>query len=311
VAHTSAILAASLSWNDAAIAALHPRRQRVYVQQESMAWQQLSQNGADAESFAMPSPWRRTFELNGTSIAVPKRGKRLPPSNRLLEIHGLAGAIGEQLGLAWTAEQDVQRFVATREGRTPEHQRLMQRALAELGGHFVLGGAHSLANFTLRVLLLNKPAAAHLCASYPKANGFAPGTDVRTVWPTLNGFMVKQLVAAAAQSDNRFMVAAVSALTRLYQGTPFTALDQRRGLDYHRRRPQSLEHASPRKNIVEHDTTVTTVTMPGPALEMEADADAVHEIVVDALVALRLAMREIRCILARAIRREGITYVFR
>jgi len=46
-------------------------------------------------------------------------------------------------------------------------------------------------------------------------------------------------------------------------------------------------------------------------LEMEADADAVHEIVVDALVALRLAMREIRCILARAIRREGITYVFR
>ncbi len=93
--------------------------------------------------------------------------------------------------------------------------------------------------------------------------------------------------------------------------SPFTALDQRRGLDYHRRRPQSLEHASPRKNIVEHDTTVTTVTMPGPALEMEADADAVHEIVVDALVALRLAMREIRCILARAIRREGITYVFR
>ena len=47
-------------------------------------------------------------------LKVPRRGRRLlPRRNRLLEIHGLAGAISEQLGLAWTAAQDVHLFRET------------------------------------------------------------------------------------------------------------------------------------------------------------------------------------------------------
>jgi len=309
MSHTSAILAASLSWDDAATAALLPSKRRVIVQNESMAWQNLSQLGADAEGYTMPSPWRRTYRQNGKTIEVPRRGKRIPPPNRLLEIHGLAGAIGEQLGLAWTAEQDVQRFVATRGERGPGHQRLIQRALAELAGHFVLGAAHSLANLTLRLLLLNTQASVQLCKAY-KVPEFPPGADDRTVWPTLNDRMIKAMTRAATSSANRFMVAAATAVNDLHGGTAFAALSQRRGLDYHRRRPQSIEHVSPRKDVMTHGPAVSTFTMPAPALEPEADPDAVHQVVIDALEPLRSTMHTIRLLLPKAIRAEGITYVF-
>lgn len=275
-----------------------------------MAWQQLSQNGASAEGYAMPSPIRRSFSLNGKSVDIPKRGKRLPAPNRLLEIHGLAGAIGEQLGLAWTAEQDVQRLVMSRLNRTPEHQRLVQRALAELAAHYALGGAHSLANFTLRVMLLNEQAALALFSRYPKANQFRPGSDERNAWLTFNKSMMTNLCAAAEISSNRFITRSVNALGTLSQSTPFLALEKRRGLDYHRRRPQSVEHVSPRTDVVTNEAGTTTLTMPSAVLEPEANADTVHEIVVAALEELRITMREIRSQLPKAIRYEGITYVF-
>lgn len=303
------MLAASLSWDESATTALVPSRQRTYVQTESMAWQNLSQKGAAAEEYTLPSPWRRTYQQNGKRIEVPKRGKRIPPPNRLLELHGLAGAIGEQLGLAWTAEQDVQRFVATRARREAEHQRLIQRALAELAGHFVLGAAHSLANLTLRLLLLDKQANAQLCKAY-RVPDFPPGADDRRVWPTLNDRLVTVLHQAATRSGNRFMTDAVTAISDLYASEAFIALDQRRGLDYHRRRPQSLEHVSPRWDVTQHGPAVSTFTMPAPALEPEADPDAVHQVVVNALEALRSTMRAIRILLPKAIRAEGIVYVF-
>src|SRR4051794_19802427 len=106
--HTSAILAASLSWDAAVALGVQPVDRRLSIQDESMAWQNLSQYGADAERMAMPTIFPETFTLNGRAIQVPTERGRIPDPSRLLEIHGLAGAIGEQLGLAWTAEQDVQ-----------------------------------------------------------------------------------------------------------------------------------------------------------------------------------------------------------
>jgi hypothetical protein len=52
----------------------------------------------------------------------------------MLEIHGLMGAIGEQLGMAWTAEQDAQRLVLTSYGRHELTNRLMLRAQSESSG---------------------------------------------------------------------------------------------------------------------------------------------------------------------------------
>jgi hypothetical protein len=310
VAHVSVILAASLCWNDATTSGLWPKYKRIHTQNESAHWQQLSQHGADAESHAMPSVIRRTHRLDNRLIEVAKRARRLPPPNRLLEIHGLAGAIGEQLGLAWTAEQDVQRFVETRSSRTAEHQRLIQRALAELAGHFVLGASHSLANLSLRLLLLNQNAAAALSRAYRKANGFPPGSDDRFAWLTFSGPLVDNLIAAAEQSGNRFMVRGVAAIADLHASPAFTALDTRRGLDYHRRRPQSVPHVSPRRQVLEHLDGFSRLTMPAPDLEPDADPEAVHRAVVDGMEELRRAMRNLRVLLPKIIRAEGVTYIF-
>jgi hypothetical protein len=112
----------------------------------------------------MPTTLNRRHIVNASHPRA-KRPRRIAPPNRLLELHGLAGAIGEQLGLGWTAEQDVQRFIATSAGRLTEHQRLVQRALAETAAYFLLGASHSLANMVLRIVILNPPRAqAAQCA---------------------------------------------------------------------------------------------------------------------------------------------------
>lgn len=311
-AHTSAILAMTLNWDHQGATAVRPLKVRKYIGREALAWQQLSQHGADAEGYAFPSPWRRQHVVNGKARQVPRRGRRLPEGNRLLELHGLAGGIGEQLGLAWTAEQDVQRLIVTqgRTSRDTEHQRLIQRAVTELAGHFALGASHSLANLVLRLLLLNPNALASLARLYPRAGGFPPGSDTIHAWLTFSPGLITNLTTAAEGAGNPFMADAVVRLAEYHSGVDFQTLSQRRGLDYHRRRPQSVLHVSPRTPLVEHFAEYSQFTMPGPELEPEADADALHQMVVNALEALRVAMRDTRLLMPRAIRREGITYIF-
>jgi hypothetical protein len=230
-------------------------------------------------------------------------------ANRLVEIHGLMGAIGEQLVLAYAAEQDVQRLVATARGRNADLQRLLQRASAENSAHFILGAAHSLANLVLRTLMLNTNSATWLKNEYREANGFRPGSDDRNAWLTLNKNTVKELRKAAKTSSNRFLVDAVEAVGGLYASKAFQALEVRRGMDYHRRRPQSVPHASPRNGSVSRASDGTgTISLAEARLEPESDADAVHALVAETLLALKEAMAKIRVLLPKAIRAEGIFY---
>ena len=239
--YTTSILAGSFCWDAHAVESTQPADFRKGVAREAMAWQQLSYEGANAEMYAQPSLLRRQITIGGiTHVIEPRQGKAPRQPNRILEIHGLMGAIGEQLGLAWTAEQDVQRLHQTRKGRDPILHRMVARAQAELAGHFVLGTAHSLANLVLRLALLNVNAAAALDSTFKRAGGFAPGSDDRDVWPTFNRHLLGALKAAAACSDNRGVARAVECLEDFDANDDFRALDARRGMDYHRRRPQSV-----------------------------------------------------------------------
>lgn len=98
----------------------------------------------------------------------------MPPreQNRILEMHGLMGSIGEQLGMGWTAEQDAQRLLLTTDQRDELTTRLMLRALSELVGHFILGATHSLAN-----LVPSRPTAEPQCGS--ASSGRLQGGTVR------------------------------------------------------------------------------------------------------------------------------------
>jgi hypothetical protein len=302
--HPSALLALSLGWDKSSILAITPKKSRVYVQRESMAWQQLSQHASDPEMWALPSQiLRRRIVVNGKEIPLPTPRRR-PPPNRLLELLGLAGAIGEQIGLAWTAERDVQRLIATAPNRMPEHQRLLQRALAETAAYFLLGACHSLANFVLRLALLDTAAAKYLDESR-----FPVFSEDREAWISLNKDGVRRLKRASRLSSNRFTVNVTESLATLRRSKGFTSLETRRGMDYHRRRPQSVEHSSPRREAVVQSGNLTSYSHFAEALEPEADADHVHALVVDCMDATRTAMREIRRLMPKLIRAEGITYV--
>jgi hypothetical protein len=310
VSTISALLANSLCWDNAAISRLAPPETREEIAQESRIWQQLSQNGAQAEGYAYPLPFRREHIVNGVVHVIPPRtGKPPREPNRLLELHGLMGAIGEQLGLAWTIELDIQRMLATAESRTPEHQRVVQRALAESAAYFLLGASHSLANLVLRLLLVNREAAATIVAWQPRANGFRPLSDDRFAWVSLDHTVGKRLAKSASASTNQSMADAVEAIRVLQRSRAFRDLDERRGMDYHRRRPQSLQHASPRKEAMRHEPTQSVFTMFGAQLEPEADADRVHDVVLAATTALFTAMTAVRQLIPEAIRAEGINFI--
>lgn len=314
--HVSAALPSSLGWDDEAINRVTPEHPRDEIADESMLWQELSMEGADVEREAYPSG--RSFSSrrirNGVErppATIPGRPPREP--NRLLEIHGLMGAIGEQLGLAWAAEQDVQRIEATRDTRSPEHQRLIQRSVAENVGHFVLGATHSLGNLVLRLLLLNQAATDHLCEDRrlkktTRQLRFPVGSDERDAWLTLNGIVLDVLRDAAEVSGNGAMKDAVEHVRSMYCGDAFQALDLRRGMDYHRRRPQSVAHVSPRSGVVGIVGQNMVIHMPVPRPEAEADERLVYEIVLDALVSLHGAMTAVRQCITNAIRGEGIDY---
>jgi hypothetical protein len=309
--YTSAVLASSFGWDNESIAACPAAEERADIADEALEWQHLSHEGAYAESQAYPMPMRRLIQWKGrTQIIEPRQGTPPREPNRLLEIHGLMGAIGEQVGLAWTAEQDVQRLCQTCGGREQIHHRLVARAQAELAGHFVLGAAHSLGNLAVRVSLLNASAAAILNVKFPRAAGFRPGSDSRDAWPSLNVGLAKTLRRAAAAARNSGMQEIASTLADLHAGEAFNALDRRRGMDYHRRRPQSVPHASPRGGTVQSQDGLTKISVVAPSLEFEADEERVHQVVLAAMRAVRTSMFDVRAALPPAIREEGINYPY-
>ncbi|MGW3240470.1 hypothetical protein [Streptomyces olivaceus] len=118
-----------------------------------------------------------------------------PLINRVVEIHGLAGSIGEQLTLAWAAEQDAQRWRSPAPDEGQQHaqaeyarQRMAVRALCEMSSHFLLGTAHSLANLVLRIVLCHPAAAVVINRDkrVKSAKGFPPGSTAKDAWPTFS-----------------------------------------------------------------------------------------------------------------------------
>jgi hypothetical protein len=300
--HTSAMLPPSLFWMPEGKKLPKPAHPRRRLGDEALRWQGFSQRGSLAEIAAWQSSW-----------GSKGRYKAAREANRLSEIHGLMGAIGEQLALAWAAEQDTQAVRQTARYRTPELQTMQQRAVAEFAGHFTLGATHSLANLVLRLLLLNGPAAQALAVSYKKnkqLREFPIGSDEPDAWPAFGPGMVARLAAAAEVSGNRFMQQAVDKLGVLQASADYQALERRRGMDYHRLRPQSVRHGSPRVGPVSHDPKAGVVTLSAYVThrDPEADADAVYDIVVRSLVALHTAMVGVRTLIPRTIRAEGVHY---
>ncbi|MEV5013504.1 hypothetical protein ACIGW1_05060 [Streptomyces sp. NPDC053780] len=176
--------------------------------------------------------------------------------------------------------------------------------------HFLLGAAHSLANLVLRVALCD-PSAARVInepKKNHKAQGFQPGSDLTMAWPTFSSSLKVELWAqvlpnAAEASDLGPLKKLVARLSLLQQDPRFRALDQRRGMDYHRQRPQSVKHRSPRTGIWSFNeaTKTSTTRMVASAADARRDETLVHQICVDALACIGEAMDDLEPLLAESL----------
>jgi len=79
-------------------------------------------------------------------------------------------------------------------------------------------------------------------------------------------------------------------------------------MDYHRVRPQSVPHASPKRGVAQPGDGIVTIDLPGPELDPEADADRVCQLLIEAMEAVRQAMVATRNDLARVVRAAGLWY---
>jgi hypothetical protein len=79
-------------------------------------------------------------------------------------------------------------------------------------------------------------------------------------------------------------------------------------MDYHRLRPQSVPHASPKRGVSKAGNGIVTIDLPGPMLDPEADADRVYQLLIEATESVRQAMVTTRNDLAKAVRAAGIWY---
>jgi hypothetical protein len=88
-------------WPAPDLAALDTPAPRKHIQDVGAGWQLMSVHGSWSESFSMlDRKWRAHTKLFR--------------ANAINELAGLMGSIGEQITLAWIAEQDEQRWPKTR-----------------------------------------------------------------------------------------------------------------------------------------------------------------------------------------------------
>lgn len=121
-----------------------------------------------------------------------------------------------------------------------EYQAVAARSLAEIAGYYAISAAHGLCNVTVRTLMMNSAAERVLAKEFKRAAGFKPFDLSPQVWLPLNEEVAQKLVAAAsavAKPDASRLAGLVLALT---QHVDWQALMNRRQVEFHRLRPQSI-----------------------------------------------------------------------
>ncbi|WP_329501510.1 hypothetical protein [Kitasatospora herbaricolor] len=280
---------------------------REAIRDVAVEWQGRSAHGGTVGNLSFQSlheAGRR--DAAGVALAV----------NRVVEVHGLMGSIGEQLALAWAAELDAQRWRATAPAHDGPEQlgkqqlrRMATRGLCEMSTHFLLGASHSLANLVLRVVLLDTRAAGVIEADREgrRAGGFLPGTTNRRAWPTFSPSehsLWNEVLPRAAAAGADELAAVVARLLQMQRDQRFVSLDDRRSMDYHRHRPQSLSHTSPRSGIASFDSESLTlsVDLPSHGDDAEHDERRVHAVALEALDLLKDTMEGLDPLLEAAAR---------
>jgi hypothetical protein len=285
--HPSAMLIASLA-PVATLDALPPTRaRRENVQNAAVEWQLVGARGSFSEMLSVTG------------------GKWAPPFKHdwVNRICGLMGSAGEQLAMAWTAEQDAQRWLHRSATNDVHHRRMAVRALCETAMLFTLGAAHAAGNASLRTVLLDVRTARGL-RELGVERSFEPVSTTARDWPsfTPRERIWAQLERAAGQGGSRAAVRLTDRLLRLLHDARYASLLARRNADFHRHRPPSLPTGSPRQTLWEFDHTARQSTLHGYGAVNDPDHDEreVHKVAWRGLVAVAGGMRDLRAAIEEA-----------
>lgn len=156
---------------------------------------------------------------------------------RAYELAGLLASMGEQLGLASVADHEVACWHNLSPARTRDRRAVREmsaRALVELEAHYVLAAGHSVANAIGRVIALDP--ATHPALRRGFGTTFEPGSSDRLDWFTMSR-LAGGLPRVVGGIDDLAPSAAL--LADLHRSEAWTALEDIRGEDFHRWRPQT------------------------------------------------------------------------
>jgi hypothetical protein len=156
--------------------------------------------------------------------------------NRLYELAGCRAGIGEQVGLACTAERDYLGWERmTLEGAEAVEAEMAKRALAEVVGHYVLGAGHGLFNLAARTVALDQTLKGDLRNKL--GTDFPPLSEQRRDWPQAAKAATLQQVARGSAIPEIQSVA--DPIVALVASDEWEGLNDARGSDFHRWRVQT------------------------------------------------------------------------
>ena len=158
--------------------------------------------------------------------------------NRLYELAGCRAGIGEQIGLACTAERDYLGWEQMKlDGVEAVEAEMAKRALAEFVAHYVLGAGHGLINLAARTVALDETLKGGLQAKFHTK--FPPLSERRKDWLSANPATAKSLQTVARASLMPEIQIVADPILVLVDSPGWGRLNDARGSDFHRWRVQT------------------------------------------------------------------------
>ena len=214
----------------------------VWLSSLFMGAPELPTTNAEDRQYEVAKKWQR---LGKYAVFVDVKGVIAgQPHGRIAEVVSRMASAGEQLMLAAACVRDGRRSEA--DWADDLGPQVGARALFEMTNYYLLSAAHGLANVTLRVLLL-APGARDLLEKSHEDVQFEPFSADRQAWISLNRDEMKKMRKGVADGPPE-LAALVQVLTDLLGTAAWSDLNGRRGVDFHRHRPQSIDGGAPVTN---------------------------------------------------------------
>jgi hypothetical protein len=158
--------------------------------------------------------------------------------NRLYELAGCRAGIGEQVGLACTAERDYLGWDQLKfEGVEAVEAEMAKRALAEVVGYYVLGAGHGLFNLAARTAALDQTLKNALKSKL--RTDFPPLSERVGDWPPASLATAVKLQAVARGSQIAEIQVVADPILALVKSVEWRQLNDARGSNFHRWRVQT------------------------------------------------------------------------